>query len=105
MAIHQARRGRLRQWILAARRDGRRVPVVCLCDCQEPVRQARTGKPADNGAYWSTLERILRNVATLHNMGVDVHINWIPGHCGLRWNENLTGARGDRGSRALSYTV
>ena len=87
VAIHQARRGRLRQWILAARRDGRRVPVVCLCDCQEPVRQARNGKPADNGAYWSTLERILRNVATLHNMGVDVHINWVPGHCGLHWNE------------------
>ena len=41
--------------------------------------------------YWSTLKRILDNIKALRFLGVDTYVNWIPGHCAMRWNDVADG--------------
>ena len=90
-ALQLARDGRLK---LATDIEGRavvRFALVCLCDCQDPVKQVRTAIPGRRGMYWSTLKRILDNIKALRFLGVDTYVNWIPGHCAMRWNDVADG--------------
>ena len=52
-----------------------RFALVCLCDCQETVRQVREASPGSGGAYWHTLKCILRNIEALRALGVDTYVN------------------------------
>ena len=86
-ALRMAREGRLGLATVVGGRAEVRFALVCLCDCQEPIKQIRTATPGRRGTYWSTLMRILGNIKALRFLGVDTHMNWIPGHCAMKWND------------------
>ena len=65
-AMWMVRAGRCVDMPLAASgASSGRLALVCLCDCQETVRQVREASPGSGGAYWHILECILRNIAAL----------------------------------------